>query len=327
MADRRNVQHPAAGRYQLSVLDRRAGVEDLLAPCCCRQFGDWRVLVIGSGITLGCHDDAQRHIVAPQRLDLIEGAGCGGIEQFEKIALQPHHQHLAFRVAEADIVFDQFRTLLGDHQAGKEHAGERMAAFRHAADGRLDNFLHRPLDHFGRHHRGRGIGAHAARVRSGIAVAHTLVVLRGCQRQRGLAVGKAEEACLFAIEIGLDHDFRTGCPEGAVEAVVDCGKCFFDRHCHGDTLAGGKSVCLDHDRRALLGHIGLGFFTIGEAAVGSGRDIVAGADILGETLGAFELGCRGRWSKDDDVLGTQHVGDTGHQRSFRTDHDEVDTVV
>ncbi len=40
----------------------------------------------------------------------------------QKVAFEPHHQHLAFRIAEADIVFDEFRPLGGDHQAGKEDA-------------------------------------------------------------------------------------------------------------------------------------------------------------------------------------------------------------
>ena len=34
----------------------------------------------------------------------------------------PQHQHLAFRIAEANIVFDQLRAILRDHQAGEQHA-------------------------------------------------------------------------------------------------------------------------------------------------------------------------------------------------------------
>ncbi len=36
--------------------------------------------------------------------------------------MQAQHQHLAFRIAEADIVFDELRTLRRDHQPGEQHA-------------------------------------------------------------------------------------------------------------------------------------------------------------------------------------------------------------
>ena len=50
-----------------------------------------------------------------------------------------------------------------------------------------------------RHHRGRRVGAHAAGVGTGVAVADALVVLGGGERERGLAVDEGEEARLLAV--------------------------------------------------------------------------------------------------------------------------------
>ena len=139
----------------------------------------------------------------------------------------------------------------GDHQAGEQHARERRAELGHAAHGRLDDLAHGPLDHVRRHHRRRRIGAHAAGVRAGVAVADALVVLRRAERQRGLAVAQAEEARLLAIEEFLDHHLGAGSAEGAAESRLDRGQRLVDRHGDGHALAGGEAVGLDDDRRAL----------------------------------------------------------------------------
>ena len=73
--------------------------------------------------------------------------------------------------------------------------------------------------------RRRRIGAHAAGVRAGVAVADALVVLRGAEAAAAVvAVAEAEEARLLAVEEFLDHHLRAGRAEGAVEAVVDRGQ-------------------------------------------------------------------------------------------------------
>lgn len=133
----------------------------------------------------------------------------------------------------------------------------------------------------------RGYAAHAAGVRSGVAVSDTLVVLRRTERQHVLAVAKAEEARFLAIEIGLDHHLGAGRAKGAGEAFVDCGKGLFEVHRDGHTLAGGKPVRLDDDRRALFANIGPGGLGVGETLIGAGRDSISRAEVFGKTLGTF----------------------------------------
>ena len=54
-----------------------------------------------------------------------------------------------------------------------------------------------------------------------VAVEGALVVLRGGERQSGLAVDQREEARFLAVEELLDDDLRAGGAERAAEAVLD----------------------------------------------------------------------------------------------------------
>ncbi len=153
------------------------------------------------------------------------------------------------------------------------------------------------------------------------------MVLSGGERQRRLAVGEAEETRLLAIQIGLHHHFGTGRAKSAGKAVIDGRQCLLDRHGHRHALAGGKPIGLDDDRRALLADIGFRRFGSRETLVRAGRDIVAGADILGETLGAFQLGRRLGGAKNGKTRRAQIIRKPGHQRRFRADDDEIDHLV
>ena len=120
-------------------------------------------------------------------------------------------------------------------------------------------------------------------------IEHALVVLRARQRDRSLAVAQREEADLAAGEIFLDHDLGPGRAEAAFEHHGDRGLGF--RKCLGDhhALAGGKAIRLDHHRRALLAHVRERIGGGVEALIRTGRNVEIAAEILGETLGAFEL--------------------------------------
>ena len=67
-----------------------------------------------------------------------------------------------------------------------------MAVFFHAINCWLDDFFHDSRKDFIRKNRGRGIGAHTARVWTFIAVKGALVILRGGEGQGGLAVAGRE---------------------------------------------------------------------------------------------------------------------------------------
>ena len=151
--------------------------------------------------------------------------------------------------------------------------------------------------HVRRHHRRRRIGAHAAGVRALVAVEDALVILRAGERQRMLAVGENEEAGFLAGEKFLDHDLRAGIAEPAGEHHVDGGFRFRNGLCDHDAFAGGETIGLHHDRRALRADVGLGGRGVVEALVGRGRNIVRLADVLGEAFRSFEP--RGRFRRPE----------------------------
>ena len=92
-----------------------------------------------------------------------------------------------------------------------------------------------------------------------VAVQQTLVVLAGGHRQHVLAVDHDDEAGFFAFEEFLDHHARTGIAQLVVgQHHVDGIERLLPGHGHHHALAGGETVGLDHDRRAVLLDIRLG---------------------------------------------------------------------
>ena len=127
------------------------------------------------------HHHGERGVVVPAQIEILQLPVARRQQRRQKIRHQPQHQHLAFRIAEADIVFDQLRAIFGDHQSGEQHAFVGRAHRLHGAHGRHDDLVHHALVHFRRHDRRRRIGAHAAGIGTLVAVADALVVLRGGQ--------------------------------------------------------------------------------------------------------------------------------------------------
>ena len=79
----------------------------------------------------------------------------------------------------------------------------------------------------------------------------------------------------------------------------------------------GAPCCLD---------VGLGLGDVGEALVGGGRDVVPPAQLLGEALGAFELGGLLRRPEHLDAGRREGVRHAGDQRRVGPDHHEVDLL-
>ncbi len=61
--------------------------------------------------------------------------------EFGQIGLEPQHDRLRLRIAEAHVEFDDFgRAVRVDHQSGVEEADERRAFGGHARERRFDDF-------------------------------------------------------------------------------------------------------------------------------------------------------------------------------------------
>ena len=176
-------------------------------------------------------------------------------------------------------------------------------------------------------HRGRRVGAHAAGVRPAVAIADALVVLAGGHRQHVLAVDHDDEAGLLAIEELLDHHARAGVAEGiAGEHVAHGGFGFVQVHGDDHALARGQAIGLDDDGRALLAQVGQGRLDLGEVAIGGGGDPVAGEEVLGEGLRAFQLGGAGGRAEDIQAALAEQVVHACHQRRLGADDGQLDVL-
>ena len=124
------------------------------------------------------------------------------------------------------------------------------------------------------------------------------------------AVDQREQAGFLAFQEFLDH-------HRPVAGRADRGLGLVAGHGDGDALAGGEAVGLDHhrDRKAVERgqRIGLGL----DPDVGGGRDSGARAEILGEALGAFELGGGGAGAEGGDAGGSGGVGDARRPAALR----------
>ena len=165
-AQRGDAEHAPAVGEDAAAIAPGPGMEDLHARLARSlvEALDLRALGVSAGIALGRHDHAQRRLFGPFERDAVEPPLGGGEQRRQEIGVEPQHQRLAFRIAEADIVFDELWRAVLDHQPGIEHALERRAGVSHRAHRRLDDLRHDAAAERGRHDRRRRVGAHAAGV-------------------------------------------------------------------------------------------------------------------------------------------------------------------
>ena len=203
-----------------------------------------------------------------QRRSMWPSMPVGAAEQqLAEIGHQPRQQRLAFRVAEADVVLQQLRAARRS-ASGRRRARPGRACLRRPCRRRSAGTISAIARSVsaGRHARRRRIGAHAAGVRAGVALADALVVLRGAERQHARPVDQGEQARLLADQAVLDHHGRcrprrTRRRTPASRAASASSTVRRDR----DPLAGGEPVRLDHDRRAVRADVGPGGLRLARA--------------------------------------------------------------
>ena len=172
--------------------------------------------------------------------------------------------------------------------------------------------------------RGR-IRAHAAGVRTDVAVADPLVILRAGQyRQRG-SVGQRHHRRLFALERLFDQNIFARVAKFAGHHRAR-DRFFGLRRigAHQHALARRKTIGLDDQRIVVLFYIFDGAFGIGEDDVIGGRDAVFAQQVLGENLRAFEFRAAiARPETGDAQFVINLVDESQNQRCLRADDDQV----
>ena len=187
-----------------------------------------------------------------------------------------------------------------------------------------DDLVDRALLQFGRQHRSGAVGAHAAGVGAGIAVADALVILCAAEGDDGLPVAQHEQAGFLALQELLDHGIAADPAPGdqRVERGFGLVPGLRDRH----ALAGGEAVVLDDYRIAEFVERGACAVARSDAGVARGGDAEPRAQILGEALGAFQLRCIAAGAEYGDAHRADVVRKPVDQRRFGPDDDEFDRV-
>ena len=193
----------------------------------------------------GGDDRARRAVADLDRHRLPARPACRPAPSSARSDVEQRQHGLRLRVAEPAVVLDQPRSVGGQHQPGVEHADVRRArSTRSSRRSACTNW--RTSSAGSSADRRRGVGAHPAGVRTGVALADPLVVLGERQRHGGGAVAQREQRALRAAQPLLEQertDRRRGSDRGLGLGVVGG---------NGHALAGRQPVELDHDRLAEL---------------------------------------------------------------------------
>ncbi len=291
------------------------------------EAADLRTLRVGSRVAVRGHDHRQRVVVRPVHARVGEAAFGAVGEEVERLRAEAHHQDLTLGVAEADVVFDETRAAVRNHETRVEDALVGCAAPGHFGDRGPHDLLHGAGGDGVGEDGGGGVGAHSSGVGARVPFSHPLVVLRGADGQAVGAVAEDEEGGFLSVHEFLDHHLGARRAEGAAEHVVDGGLGLGEGRGHDDALAGGEAVGLHDDGGALLADPGAGGGGVPKTRPGGSGDAGRVADFLGEAFGRLEPGGRLARAEDEEAGFAQAVRDAGGEGRLGADDDEVDGVL
>ena len=198
------------------------------------------------------------------------------------------HNGLAFRIAEAAVVFNYFWAVWSQHQAEVQKTPVRQPVFFQSGYRRSHDFLFNAFQHFRLHQPAGSHRSHAARVGACIAFLEAFVV--PC---------RAEDEIMVVHQSAEDGNFRSGkkffhqqppFTKASVRKYFFQERvCFLLAHADGYALSGGQTVKFQHGRIVVSDELP-GFLQCGRYARLPGRDAVAEQEVLGKFLAGFQLG-------------------------------------
>ena len=136
-------------------------------------------LLVRSGIAFAGQHHAHGPLLGPAQVDVVGASFGHGQHDIRQVGLETRQYHLRLRVAEASVELDDLRTFGRQHEAAVQHAAVIVVELARGGNRcALHDVVHgRQLVR--RHDGHRRVRAHAARVRTAIAVERALVVLGG----------------------------------------------------------------------------------------------------------------------------------------------------
>ena len=208
-----------------------------------------------------------------------------------QVGLQAGQYNLRFGIAQPAIEFKRLGAVAREHHTEIEYAAIRAALRGERVGYRLHNALANQRLYFGvpMPRRGWAVAAHAARVRPGVAVAHSLVVAGGYHRRHIAAVHECEHADLLPLQALFHYHAIARIPELPLHhSRMQGGKRLI--LCVGDgyALARRQPVRLYHKWRCGAFHIAARRVVVGERLKRGGGDAVVSHKPLGECLAALD---------------------------------------
>jgi hypothetical protein len=277
---------------------------------------------LGCGrITRSREYDGDGNPVAEGERRFGQATNATGQRHFHQIGFHERQQCLRFGVAKAGVELDHSRTIGREHDAGEQHANEGNALGCHTVDRSLQNLNTDLLGERGRAHRRWRVGTHAAGVGAPVALANTLMILRGGQGEDRATVGDTENRNLFSDKSFLDHNTTVRRQQRA-----NCVGGFGVVRRKDDALSGRESVGLHDHRLAEIGNPRECFSGSIEERRLRSEDTVAFTERSGPRLRRLKLCCGLRRAKGLHTGSREGIGEPGFKRGFRSDDHKFDRL-
>ena len=182
-----HAKNTAAGAEKLIVLHFCSGNKNVALAV---GFGknNREAAFVFDGIALGGDNHTAGGFLAEFHLSFAESALACCLHNREQITFQKRQNNLRFRIAEAAVIFDDFRTVLGNHQSEIQTASKRSAFIFHRFDSRQKDFFHTFVGDFFCVIRVRCNRSHTAGVQSLIVVMGSFMIHGGNHRFDNISV-------------------------------------------------------------------------------------------------------------------------------------------
>ena len=286
------------------------------------------------GLRIATADQHHTHCAAGVELDGLLAQRLGGhaLQQFHQVTLDAEHHTLGLWVAHAYIIFyDLGVALYIDETEEDESPVVDMLGGQTFHGGTYDAVL--DLLHPGFIRKGNGTDrTHATGVQTRVMLTDALVVLGLRQDDIVLAVGKHEDAALYAAHELLDDHSAAGTSKHTAQHLLQFLLGLFQRGEDEYSLSGTQTIGFQDVRSLQCPEEGLAFgeCLAGEGLVGSRGNMVALHEALGKVLAALQHGTLTGGTDDGNILqsliGLEIIVDSLHQGVFGTYHDHVDAL-
>src|SRR5450759_4808829 len=200
-AERAHVQDAPAARYQCLVAHRCAGLEyDRAGRFGLGDAGNRRALVGACRVVAGREHDRHAGLLRDAQLYILERAVCNRAQRLEQVAFESRQDGLSLGIAEAYVELEHLQPVVCTHQTGVENPDKGVPAIGQLGQYGSVHLFEDDLDLIRADTRHRGVRAHAAGIRTLVAVVGTLEVLGRRQREGLLAGGQHQHRQLLAYE-------------------------------------------------------------------------------------------------------------------------------